>query len=157
MKQVAAAIDDADAEKLAAQAAAGGAVSVGEFELQADDLIVETVPRAGYAIASEPGCQVGVLKELTGELRAEGMVREAVHLINNLRRESGFDIADRITLYLTAAGPVQSALRTHEALLAAEVLATEVSYAPPPTAASTLQADIAGHQITIGVERTGIG
>ena len=153
MKQVAAAIDDADAEKLAAQAAAGGAVSVGEFELQADDLIVETVPRAGYAIASEPGCQVGVLKELTGELRAEGMVREAVHLINNLRRESGFDIADRITLYLTAAGPVQSALRTHEALLAAEVLATEVSYAPPPTAASTLQADIAGHQITIGALR----
>lgn len=153
MKQVAAAIAAADPEKLAAQAAAGGAVTVGEFELQADDLIVETVPREQYAIASEPGCQVGVLKELTGALRAEGMVREAVHLINNLRRESGFDIADRITLYLTAAGPVQSALRTHEALLAAEVLATEVSYAAPPTAAFTLQAAIAGHQITIGALR----
>ena len=100
MKQVAAAVAAADPAALAAQAAAGGAVSAGEFELQADDLVVETAPREAYAIAAEPGCQVGVLKELTPELRAEGMVREAVHMINNLRRESGFDIADRITLYL---------------------------------------------------------
>ena len=158
MKQVAAAIAAADPEKLAAQAAAGGAVTVGHFELQADDLIVETVPREEYAIASEPGCQVGVLKELTDELRAEGMVREAVHLINNLRRESGFDIADRITLYLTAAGPVQSALRTHEALLAAEVLATDLQYdADLPEDTFTAKGVISGHPITIGVERAGIG
>lgn len=157
MKQVAAAIAAADPEKLAAQAAAGGAVTVGEFELQADDLVVETVPREEYAIASEPGCQVGVLKELTGELRDEGMVREAVHLINNLRRESGFDIADRITLYLTAAGPVQSALRTHEALLAAEVLATDLHYgADLPEDTFTTKGVISGHPITIGVERTAI-
>ena len=72
-------------------------MQVGEFELQAEDLVVETAPREAYAIASEPGCQVGVLKELTPELRAEGVVREAVHMINNLRRESGFAIADRIS------------------------------------------------------------
>lgn len=153
MKQVAAAIAAADPMELADRACSGGPVNVGEFELQADDLLVETVPREEYTIASEPGCQVGVLKELTDELRAEGMVREAVHMINNLRRESGFDIADRITLYLTAPGPVQAALRTHEPLLAAEVLATEVSYAAPPTAAPTLQAAIAGQQITIGALR----
>lgn len=158
MKQVAAAIAAADPEKLAAQAAAGGAVTVGEFELQADDLIVETVPRKEYAIASEPGCQVGVLKELTGELRDEGMVREAVHMINNLRRESGFDIADRITLYLTAAGPVQSALRTHETLLAAEVLATDLHYgADLPEDTFTTKGVISGHPVTIGVEHAGTG
>ena len=53
---------------------------------------METAPREVYAIAAEQGCQVGVLKELTPELRAEGMVREAVHMINNLRREKGFAI-----------------------------------------------------------------
>ena len=105
MKQVAAAIAAADPAALAARVATGGAFSLGEFELQADELVVETVPREAYAIATEPGCQVGVLKELTPELRSEGMVREAVHMINNLRRESGFDIADRIALYATAGGP----------------------------------------------------
>ena len=100
MKEVTAAIAAADATTLAAQAASDGPVQVGEFELQADDLVVETAPRDAYAIAAEPGCQVGVLKELTPELRAEGMVRETVHKINNLRRESGLEITDRITLYL---------------------------------------------------------
>ena len=100
MKEVTAAIAAAEPAAVAAQAATGDPVQVGEFELQADDLVVETAPREDYAIAAEPGCQVGVLKELTPELRAEGMVREAVHKINNLRRESGFEITDRITLYL---------------------------------------------------------
>ena len=156
MKQVAAAIAAADPVELADRACSGGPVNVGEFELQADDLLVETVPRAEYAIASEPGCQVGVLKELTDELRAEGMVREAVHMINNLRRESGFDIADRITLYLTAAGPVQAALRTHEPLLAAEVLALDVDYrADFPADIFTSKGMISGHPLVIGVERVG--
>ena len=153
MRQVAAAIAAADPAALAAQVAAGGDIRLGEFALQAEDLVVETVPREAYAIATEPGYQVGVLKELTPELRAEGMVREAVHMINNLRRESGFDIADRITLYVAAAGPVQAALQTHEALLSAEVLATAVHYAPAPAEAATHQAAIAGSSVTFGVLR----
>ena len=104
MNEVTAAIAGAEASAVAAQAASGEPVQVGEFELQADDLVVETVPREVYAIASEPGCQVGVLKELTPELRAEGMVREAVHKINNLRRESGFAITDRIRLFVNVHG-----------------------------------------------------
>ena len=153
MKEVTAAIAAADPADVAAQAASGGAVRVGEFELLADDLVVETAPREAYAIAAEPGCQVGVLKELTAELRAEGMVREAVHMINNLRRESGFAIADRITLYAVAAEPVAAALQTHEALLAAEVLATEVCYASAPSEAATHEAAIAGHPVTFGAVR----
>ena len=150
MKEVTAAIAAADPAAVAAGVASEEPVQLGEFELQAEDLVVETAPREAYAIAAEPGCQVGVLKELTPELRAEGMVREAVHMINNLRRESGFAIADRITLYVAAAEPVASALQTHEALLAAEVLATEVHYAPAPVDAATHQATIAGHPFTVG-------
>ena len=104
MKEVTAAIAAADPASMAAQAASADPVQVGEFELQAADLVVETAAREAYAIAAEPGCQVGVLKELTPELRAEGMVREAVHLINNLRRESGFAITDRIRLFVKVHG-----------------------------------------------------
>ena len=104
MKEVTAAIAAAEASAVAAQAASGDPVQVGEFELHADDLVVETAPREAYAIAAEPGCQVGVLKELTPDLHAEGMVREAVHKINNLRRESGFDITDRIRLFVNVHG-----------------------------------------------------
>ena len=153
MKEVTAAIAVADPASLAAQAASADPVQVGEFELQAADLVVETAAREAYAIAAEPGCQVGVLKELTPELRSEGMVREAVHLINNHRRESGFAITDRIILYAAAAEPVVAALQTHEALLVAEVLATEVHYATAPSEAVTHSATIAGHRITFGAIR----
>ena len=104
MKEVTAAIAAADAGAVAAQAETGDTVHVGEFELQPDDLVVETAPREAYAIAAEQGCQVGVLKKLTPELSAEGMVREAVHMINNLRRESGFAITDRIRLFVNVHG-----------------------------------------------------
>ena len=103
MKEVTAAIAACDPADVAAQVASGEPVQVGEFELQGEDLVVETVPRETYAIAAEPGCQVGVLKELTPELRAEGMAREAVHMINNLRRDSGFEISDRIALFVHVA------------------------------------------------------
>ena len=104
MKDVTAAIAAADSMSVSDQAASGGSVQVGEFELQAEDLVVETAPREAYAIAAEPGCQVGVLKELTPKLRDEGMVREVVHKVNNLRRESGFDITDRIRLFVRVHG-----------------------------------------------------
>ena len=117
MKEVTAAIAAADPASLAAQAASADPVQVGEFELQAADLVVETVPREAYAIAAEPGCQVGVLKELTPELRAEGMVREAVHLINNLRRESGFAITDRIRLFVKVHGSSRTWEETYSSLI----------------------------------------
>ncbi len=121
MKEVTAAIATADPSAVAAQVASGAPVQVGEFELQPDDLVVETVPREAYAIAAEPGSQVGVLKELTPELRAEGMVREAVHVINNLRRESGFEITDRIVLFINvdraSDGPESHVEETYQTLV----------------------------------------
>ena len=164
MKEVTAAIAAADPAAAAAQVAAGEPLRVGEFELQADDLVVETAPREAYAIAAEPGCQVGVLKQLTPELRAEGMVREAVHLINNLRRESGFDIADRISLYINVdsapdggdvENPLKAALLTYESELKEEVLATDVHYNKElPPEVSTTEGVIYGHRVTSGVQRS---
>ena len=161
MKEVTAAIAVADPASLAAQAASADPVQVGEFELQAADLVVETAPREAYAIAAEPGCQVGVLKELTPELRAEGMVREAVHLINNHRRESGYSIVDRITLFLglhnisdpVALKDLQGAFLMNEALIRSEVLANEVHYGLSPEGADTRQVTVAGYEISVGTIR----
>ena len=161
MKEVTAAIAVADPASLAAQAASADPVQVGEFELQAADLVVETAPREAYAIAAEPGCQVGVLRELTPELRTEGMVREAVHLINNHRRESGYSIVDRIKLFLdlhnlgdpAVLKELREALHSHETLIRSEVLANEVHYGSSPEGADTRQVTITGHKIDVGTIR----
>ena len=58
--------------------------------------------REGFASAEENGAVVIVSSELTPELMREGLAREIVHRIQNLRKEAGFEIADRIKLYYTA-------------------------------------------------------
>ena len=162
MKEVAGAIAAADAGAVAAQAETGDAVQVGEFELQPDDLVVETAPREAYAIAAEPGCQVGVLKELTPELRAEGMVREAVHLLNNHRRKQrNYSIVDKITLFLNlgniddpeALNDLRNAFENHEEHIRSEVLANEIHYKQPPEGADLGEITVAEYEIGIGTIR----
>jgi isoleucyl-tRNA synthetase len=67
---------------------------------------------------------------VTPELAAEGVARDVVRLVQQARRDAGLDVSDRITLALEAPGEVEAAVRAHEALVAGEVLALEVTYGP---------------------------
>ena len=73
-------------------------------------------------------------------------------MINNLRRESSFDIADRIHLYVDVDEPVLTALKTHEELLATEVLATAVKYSSLPDDVKLCKATIAEHSVVFGIQ-----
>ena len=64
------------------------------------------------------------------ELRAEGTAREVVRALNDLRKESGFAIADRVTVTLDPPPEIADAVTTHNEWIAQEVLATEVQLAP---------------------------
>jgi isoleucyl-tRNA synthetase len=66
--------------------------------LSSEDILVQTESRGGLAVASEKGITVAVDPHLTTELVREGYARDVVRLINNLRKEAGMDISDRIRL-----------------------------------------------------------
>ena len=53
----------------------------------------------GFSVASEGGYTVAAPTEISRELRLEGHARELVHLVQNLRRAAGLDIADKIVTY----------------------------------------------------------
>lgn len=78
-------------------------------------------------MVNDQGETVALDLELDHELRLAGLAREAIRVIQEARKSSGLDISDRITLSWTATGPLADALQTHEALIADEVLATEVA------------------------------
>ena len=71
-----------------------------------------------------------------------------------VRRESGFDISDRIHLYVDVDEPVLTALKTHQELLASEVLATVINYSSVPNNVERHQATITEHTVTFGIKRT---
>ena len=95
------AIAEADAPAVAATLRSGGSVELGGFTFEGDDLLVETNDKPGVAAASEGALLVGIDTTLTPELEAEGTAREFVHRVQNMRKAAGFEIEDRIVIYLS--------------------------------------------------------
>ena len=127
---VAQAVAAADAAALAAalrdQGSATVVVEGGPVVVAADEVIVTETPREGWAVASAGGETVALDLEITAELRLAGLARDAVRMIQEARKTSGLDVADRISLRWHATRPeTREALTAHGPAVAAEVLAVE--------------------------------
>jgi len=81
------------------------------------ELLVETLPLAGYAVAQDEGVQVALETTLTPALQREGLVRDLVRAVQEARKRAGLALTDRITLYLA---PGASAVPADFAAMLAE-------------------------------------
>ena len=108
-----------------------GRVTSGGLALEEGEFSLETVAAGsdGSATGMLPDGGFVVLNtEVTPELEAEGLARDLVRQVQQARREAGLHVSDRISLTIAGPEPVVAAARTHEALIAAETLATSVSF-----------------------------
>ena len=133
--------------------AKGTVVKAGEYELQPDELLVTTVEREGFASAQEGGYVVVVDTEVPPELRDEGLARELVHRIQNLRREAGFDISDRITTYWQGDDDVRRVLAAHADYVQGETLSLSLVEGAPPAEAHRSEQTVDGHRVVLAVVR----
>ena len=85
-----------DQNQTALKAKAGFKIIIDEYEIEPDELNLNHTDKDGYTSASDSGYLVAIDKELTDELKDEGIVREIIHRLQNMRRSAGFDIADHI-------------------------------------------------------------
>jgi isoleucyl-tRNA synthetase len=133
--RVAAAIAAADAAVLARTLANEGRATVpvdGEdVEVLPDEVIVSERPREGWSVVNEQGETVALDLELTPDLVRAGLAREVVRLVQEARKNSGFDVTDRIVLTWQAEGETAEALRENGGLVAGEVLAIEMAEGTP--------------------------
>ncbi len=148
------ALEQEDALAIARKVRAGATIEVNGVPLQPDDILVEPRERPGYAVAQEGGYLVAVETTLTPELQDEGLAREVVHRVQNLRRSAGFDIADRITLWYSGSPRVQQVMERFADYIQQETLAERVAEGVPPAGAFTETASLEGEQVTLGVQRT---
>ena len=132
---VAAAIRSADPAALAHAVAADSGTatveveSLGAVSLSAEDLVVTQTPLEGWGVATAAGETVALDLSVSDELRAEGMAREVVRLVQEARKSDGLEVTDRIAVRWSAGGPeLAAALAAHGELIAGEVLA--VSFGP---------------------------
>ncbi|AKH81915.1 isoleucyl-tRNA synthase [Streptomyces sp. CNQ-509] len=130
VQEVAKAVAAADAAALSAALRDGGSATVevdGEtVALSAEEVIITETPREGWSVASDSGATVALDLEITPELRRAGLARDVIRLIQEARKNSGLDVADRIRLRWSTTDPeVRQALTDHAGLIAEEVLATD--------------------------------
>ncbi|MGD7788900.1 isoleucine--tRNA ligase [Propionibacteriaceae bacterium Y1700] len=132
--KVAAAIADADASALAESLASKGSATVdfnGGVEVTPDEVLISERPREGWSVVNEQGETIALDLELTPELVRAGLAREVVRLIQETRKNSGFDVSDRITLTWAAEDELAVALREHGDQVAGEVLAVSMEEQAP--------------------------
>jgi isoleucyl-tRNA synthetase len=132
MPLVAAAVNGLDAAHAAAALRNGQPVAISvagaDHELGAEDLVVSMRPLEGYQVEREGSHAVALDLRVDDELRVEGWAREIVHAVQAARRDAGLQVSDRIVLTLDGDDALLSAARAHEAYVAGETLATQVSY-----------------------------
>ncbi len=142
---------EAELSQVARAAGAGEPVQVAGKTLAPEELLVNGREKEGFASAEENGAVVIVSSELTPELLREGLAREIVHRIQNLRKDAGFEIADRIKVYYRAGAEIAAVMRQHGSYISAETLSVELSDDAPEHGVHSETADIDGHEVTLSV------
>jgi len=132
MKEISAAISEMDQAAIGAFEKEGShALTVGgeEVVLTTGDveIISEDIP--GWLVANEGAITVALDIHLTDELKQEGMARELVNRIQNIRKESGFDVTDKITVAIEKHDSVNGAIASYGKYIGSQTLADEITLA----------------------------
>ncbi len=129
MKDAAAAIASLNAEALDTLSTTGEWILTlpsGAVTLQPEDVEISTEVSGSLEVATEKGITVALDIALTPELKREGLARELINRLQNVRKDSGLDITDRIRLWIQGDASVHEALAEHEITVASEVLASHI-------------------------------
>ncbi|UJF31063.1 DUF5915 domain-containing protein [Kaistella sp. 97-N-M2] len=103
-----------------------GKMEIQGYEISLDDVDIFTKDIPGWTVANEGKMTVALDLTLTEELKAEGIAREFINRIQNLRKDSGFDLTDRISIELEANSPFETELLNNSTYISEEVLSDKI-------------------------------
>ena len=121
-------------------------VTPADFEITSEDM-------PGWLVASEGKLTVALDITLTDELRAEGVARELINRIQNIRKDSGFEVTDKIRVEIEQKELVAEAVARYADYIASQTLAVEVKSSAEPQGESVVATDIDEEPLRIAVTR----
>jgi isoleucyl-tRNA synthetase len=119
--------------------------------LAPNEVLINLQPRPGFAVAAEGGVVVALDTAVTPELRAEGLAREFVRRVQDLRKAAGFDISDRVATHFTASSDLAAAISQFASYIKSETLTLELVADAPPAGAATSDDEFDGEQLSLGL------
>ena len=121
-------------------------VTAADFEITSEDM-------PGWLVASEGKLTVALDITITEELRREGVARELVNRIQNIRKESGFEVTDKIRVEIEANDLTSPAVESFADYIAQQTLAVEVKAVAAPTGAFVVDSEIDEVALKIAVTK----
>ena len=140
MKQLAAAIAQMSQDDIAAFETAG-TFTLCDYALVAEDVDIITEDMPGWLVANNGTITIALDIELTPALIEEGIARELINRIQNLRKSSGLEITDRIAVQLENREEIAAAVTNCNEYIASQVLATSLTLVDNLTNGTALEMD----------------
>jgi isoleucyl-tRNA synthetase len=108
---------------------------------------------SGYVVAGETTNNVAVSTVITVELEAEGMAREIVHRVQNMRRSTGYELADRIHIYYEADAFIMQSLSSFADYVMQETLAISIDEGISDEVDASETFKVSGYTLRLGVKK----
>jgi isoleucyl-tRNA synthetase len=123
------------------------------YDILPEEVEVKALAKEGFAVAEEGAYVAALVKELTPELVQEGLAREFVRRVQDLRKTADLDVADRIELFVEASPGLSSAVEAHQEYITAETLTSSLKFGSPPEGASVVEDTFDGEWVKVGLVR----
>jgi len=123
------------------------------YEILPEEVEVKAQAREGFAVAEDGPYVAALVTELTPELVQEGLAREFVRRVQDLRKSAELDVADRVNLFVKASPGMRSAIDAHREYITAETLSVSLGYADPPKDAFSVEDELEGEKLKVGLTR----
>lgn len=105
-----------------------GKMTIAGYEIGLEDVEISTKDIPGWTVASEGKTTVALDLTITDELKSEGIAREFINRVQNLRKDKGFDLTDRISISLEENCPFRKELTNNEQYICTEVLSDKIEF-----------------------------
>ena len=153
INQIKSGIEKSDPIALYSLIQKGVEVEIGEFSISTAALKTSTTDKEGYSSKSDLGYTVVLSTNISNELYLEGLAREFVHNIQNLRRDTKLEISDKINVMYTDSDVLKTVIEIHSSYIKSETLCEKIEkVASLPKVAST-EMSINDAKLLIGLEK----
>ncbi len=146
-----------DVDKTAPELLAGQSVKVsitsGEYEILPEEIEVRVTAKSGYSVAADGAYLAALVTDLTPELVKEGLAREFVRRVQDLRKSADLDIADRIHLYYTATPGLLEAVSAFADYVKGETLAVDLLPGTNPEGLPSVEDEFDKEKVTVTIQK----
>lgn len=107
----------------------------------------------GWLVATEGKLTVALDITITDDLRAEGIARELINRIQNIRKDSGFEVTDKIRVEIEQQEFVLPALKSFADYIASQTLAVKIEGVPSPSGEFVVESEVDEQPVHIAVTK----